>query len=121
MKFEPGTYVICDPCYAFNSDEWEKVCEQMFKDPENAEVKMPTGSFWQHHTAYGAGLFKDDSGCEYGVDSGTLGVVPLAMANKEKMKDVMHLIRVMNFAEAFEPSYKDGTFTFGKITISTGG
>ena len=96
--FPAGRYWIGDPCYA-----------------------IITGLMWQHHTAYGDGVYVDQDERRYGVDSGQLSIalaknVDAGCGSDLRVKDLAH---VVSFKAPFDVSYKNGVFKFGHIVIRT--
>ena len=95
---------IGDPCYVISDSLWDSVCEQSFTDGEetgfkiaftrkqieDAEILLPPDDaplqYLQCHTMYGDDIYSSSKGHSYGVDSGSLGVVPdylIPMENQE--------------------------------------
>jgi len=94
MSFlKAGTYYLGDPCYAIANKQWGK-----FTDKTIGERKMgvtfeitingKTGQCWADYTAYGDGGYDGSDGVVYGVDSGSIGLVPVElMENPEDFED----------------------------------
>jgi hypothetical protein len=72
------------------------------------------GFSWQHSTAYGDGIYVDNRGREYQVDSGCIGIFPTAEISEEG-----HGGHFITQRKPFCPTYKDGKFTFGTVVIDT--
>lgn len=92
-----GEYYIGDPCYA--------ICS--------------VGLMWVHGTLYGDGVYVDEKGYVYCVDSGQLGAILFKNTGKPR-KELSDLGRIVKFDAPFVCSYKKGVFSFGHITIDTG-
>ncbi len=86
-----GTYVVGDPCYTMGHDLWRGFLEA--SDPDcfvdrtsnMAQVASATVDGFQIvsiSTAYGDGRYEDGAGNTYGVDSGSLGLVPIGFVEK---------------------------------------
>lgn len=120
MKFKPGKYYVGDPCYVIADARWNEVCTQLFadgEDKERSEITLDGITFWMHCTAHGDGGYTDGDGNEYGVDSGTIGIVPLELISN--MSEAIRLGHIHEFGFEIEPSYEDGVFNIGPVEINT--
>ena len=112
-----GEYYIGDLCYLFKEhDDWLEFIDKYLKgteDPYNQEYKSE--KYFSHNTEYGDGIYFDQFGNEYPVDSGSIGALPKELATKT---DDGCLLKT--FDDDFECSFEDGTFYFGEIEIETG-
>ena len=74
------TYWVGDLCYVMH-DVWPEVCNLVFPDPytENrGAMKLADGrEFVYFGTAHGDGVYQDQNGREYPVDSGGIGAIRL--------------------------------------------
>jgi len=103
---------IGDPCYVIPDQLWDKVCAKTYTDGREtgfkiafsfedfieAGVNIKTVSklqkmvdsedlvFLQCGTAYGDGRYQSISGFPYGVDSGSLGIVPDYLVSEEAIE-----------------------------------
>ena len=82
---------IGDPCYVIQDELWDDVCYQIFKGGHKEVGFVITVkyngqelSFIMCGTAYGDGCFNSQSGFEYGVDCGSLGIIPEELIHKGK-------------------------------------
>ena len=89
--FKSGWYWIGDPCYT------------MFE-----------GYTWQHSTFIGDGIYYDQKGRQYCVDSGQIGI---CVADVVREKDEGGWF--IEFKKDFACSYKEGVFRFGSVRIDT--
>ena len=113
IKSNKGFYVG-DPCYVL-SDEiyhhfWGDVCnwEDGVHSIPNTEYKFAVNG-----TAYGDGEYFDDYGRAYGVDSGTLSVIPLELIEDiENAKDSGYVTE--------KPGIVDICFYNGRFTVDFG-
>ena len=98
-----GRYWIGDLCYMQVSHE----------------DRIESGHMLCTYTKYGDGVYFDQFGNEYGVDSGTLGAVDADVAESGSLRD---LGSFFNFAEDTVMTYDEdtGQFTFGFVVIDTG-
>ena len=107
-------YVIGDLCNCLSDDEWEDYCNR---------DTLPEGVY-SFRTAYGDGTYFDQEGREIGVDSGTIGIIPLdKVSAPDKLREALkyRIVQVVDIDEIAEESVseKDGVITFDKIIIDT--
>jgi hypothetical protein len=107
-------YVVGDLCNALNSDDWQDYCFQ--------EV-LPEGAF-SFHTATGDGTYLDQENREYGVDSGTIGILPLdKVSDMEKLRTALKykIVQVLDIPAVSEADCyeEDGVITLGPVIINT--
>lgn len=111
-----GLYTIGDPCYYF-SDKYES--REEFLSSNNfpgegcldQEGKIPVVVF---DTLYGDGNYFDNDGNEYGVDSGTIGIIPHLEGEK-----IPHSHTQVYFTDSFVCYQKKGVLHFGNYIINT--
>ncbi|MCL2092994.1 MAG: hypothetical protein FWH12_02260 [Treponema sp.] len=122
---------IGDPCYVISDTLWDSVCEQTFTGDEetafvitftrdqveDAEILLPPEDaplqFLQCGTMYGDGEYQSETAYEYGVDSGTLGVVPDYLIPMECHEDAERLGKYFDVdGEITLETDGEGTFTF---------
>lgn len=94
-----GKYMITDPCYLFNSDQWSVVCEKT-EDQTNGVlvVKVDNKEFsilW-NSTRDGDGMYKVKNNNRktigtFGVDSGLFALIPLEFVEKYAKEDAKDL------------------------------
>jgi hypothetical protein len=121
-----GEYIVCDLCYVLNDENvWYEVCDKTFnKDLQsiNGEFTLNDGrKFVLYSTKFGDGLYHDQYGNEYPVDSGTIGCIALDdVKNLDKVDK--RLYNVFTFTEDFDTGCdKEGTIHFGSVVIHTWG
>ncbi len=107
-------YVVGDLCNCLNSDDWQDYCFQ--------EV-LPEGAF-SFRTFTGDGTYADSEGREYGVDSGTIGILPLdKVSDRDKLKTALkyRIVQVLDIPEVTEADCyeEDGIITLGPVIINT--
>lgn len=126
-KLPAGTYYVGDLCYVVPDDDWLEFCDRMFPEgyPVGGVKEMADGiNYADFCTKYGDGVFWDNRGSFYFVDSGSIGCIPVcALPSDLDLKEAYRLGDIVSFDEAFEVGYDDvtGTITFGHIDIVTGG
>lgn len=110
-----GKYYIGDPCYVIRGANWQKVCDEL-EDGIYTNLNHP---FFMASTAYGDGSYMDQEGNEYGVDSGQLGAVPIALI-ETSVAQAESLGIIRDFPDGLIIGYGTGaTFEFGEIVIHT--
>ncbi len=103
-----GKFYIGDPCYVLSDDIYYGVWDDKynFKD---GQIYCEDGlAFIVHGTAWGDGEYDGTNGKSYGVDSGTLAVIPIELVSKE---DGLEYGSVET-SNAAELEYEDGLFKF---------
>ena len=107
-------YVVGDLCNALNNDEWQDYC---FSE------QLPEGAF-SFHTFTGDGTYVDAEGREYGVDSGTIGILPLdKVSDQEKLRTALkyRIVQILDIDKVDETDCyeEDGVIVLGPVTINT--
>ena len=121
-KFPAGTYVISDLCYVLSNKTWSELWELMF--PLELDGKEVNGLFtlrdgrklFMACTKYGDGIYRDNLDNDYGVDSGTIGIMLESEIDVDADGNNSH---VHTFEHPFTVEYNDGNFSFGHINIDT--
>ena len=113
-KVDTMRYVIGDMCNALSSDDWANYC---------INEQLPEGAF-SFHTAIGDGTYFDGDGFGYGVDSGTIGILPLdKVSDMDKLKTALkyRIVQVLDLPEVTEDDCyeQDGVIVLGPVTINT--
>jgi hypothetical protein len=138
-----GDYVIIDPCYVYDGARWHGLVDLIYgprasgthghTPPHEGIFTDPlTGCrFAYSGTATGDGTYPDQDGHLYGVDSGGLACLPLAMLDaatlamlpaRDHSVDQSCSGRLVTFATAWDclPCDAQGVIRFGPIMIATG-
>ncbi len=132
-----GTYLVGDPCYAFDNDldeNWQGWLRSAWEDVDPNQVRILDGRTPHGQrvvasgTAYGDGTYEDQDGNQYPVDAGLLGAVHMAFLTKlypllaglpaEQLEERTGM-RVVTFEAPFDVSYEDGTVQIGHVLIDT--
>ena len=119
-QLKPGEYFIGDLSYVLADKDWQSLIGKT--DEGFFEMKGVRGFF--DSTDCGDGSYEDQQGYEYPVDTGTIGVIPIAVCGKAKLKEAIKnkAGRTVQFQSPFTPERDSrGTFTFSFITIITDG
>ena len=121
IKSELGQFYIGDPCYVLSEENYHNIWGNQHNFDYGTIEIDDNKEFIVHGTAYGDGSYEDQFGHVYGVDSGTLAVIPLELVAKNDG---------LKYGEVFEGKvadlnyYEDGVFTIQvgdkNIIINTG-
>lgn len=117
-----GTYWIGDPGYVVTDhNKWIEVIESVdyFNEPAIANVDDIT--IVAGPTSYGDGRYASNAGTNHNVDSGTLGIVPLATVNKFHSNHA-YLAKqgtFNHFEHDFTVVIDEGHFNFDQLIIDT--
>jgi|SoiMetStandDraft_2_1073263.scaffolds.fasta_scaffold156559_1 hypothetical protein len=129
-----GDYLIIDPCYVFDRARWDGLVDLIYgHTPPDAGVYTDPVSgclFAYSWTKAGDGTYIDQDGYLYGVDSGSLACLPLAMIDAATLAllpirdhSVDHACsgRLVTFDAAWTclPCDAQGVIRFGPIVINT--
>ncbi len=136
IGFEPMTettshkYFIGDLCYVLG-DEWSDVCDVTLAptvDPEeDFFFELKDGrTFHMIGTAYGDGVYYDQKGNSYPVDSGTIGAIKVENLDPTVLADALEngLGAVHEFPYELlelDTELKRGVLHFGDVSIDTAG
>jgi hypothetical protein len=123
-----GTYYVGDLCYVFDDDSWTEICDLQFASIQHcldgAFVLKDGTRFANVSTHYGDGVYADQDGYTYGVDSGSIGCVLWSVVEKYRRYDDAHLLsmaRKVEFTKPFQINgTPDGMINIGHIDIYTG-
>lgn len=112
-----GKYWVGDLCYLVPHEHWDKVVAFLGdgKTPREGEFDLEghRGAIFSTH--HGDGVYPDQFGNTYGVDSGTIGIFPVDVFDSQfEELGVVH-----NFAEDFTPKSDQGDMEFGHLKIRT--
>jgi len=114
----PGIYFIGDPCYLF-AKGWGRILDatSYFDKPlfEDNKCLVAFG------TAYGDGVYKDQYGGPFCVDSGTIGATSIQYYEPEKvrMMSLNMLGDIVEFTQETECWKEGSVIHIGEIAIET--
>ena len=112
----PGKYVLGDPCYVVPNEDWQSLLKSC--DYFNLAIGTVHGyQILAFSTKYGDGTYTDNKHRYYPVDAGLIGLVPCSYA-KDANSEYSHIVE-FSFNTVCS-RHKDGTLTFGSISIETG-
>ena len=119
MTMPAGTYYIGDLCYVMH-DKWNEICGIICDgDFHGGEFQLEDGTrLVSHDTAYGDGLYWDESGNAYGVDAGLIGCVLVSDISEQEQPHVT-FGHVHVFDAPFSTRSVNGVIQFGGIRIDT--
>lgn len=112
-------YIISDLCYTIADEEWSDFLDQTgFLDQLSGGSGEYKGfTFHFGGTAFGDGSYLDNFGREYGVDSGTIGIVS---ADFPASSDVWKTGgQIVELPDDFKIDIYGGIFQFGDVLIDT--
>jgi len=128
--FQPGLYYIGDLCYVLNNTDWDEVCDLVIDGNEciGGEFMLTknfptTRSFAMYNTKFGDGVYYDQFGNRYSVDSGSIGCIRVDQTTKGKdLEEMKRLGAVVEMLHPFDTcSTEEGLIKIGSTTIDTGG
>tara|TARA_B100000674_G_C37876492_1_gene932235 strand:+ start:83 stop:841 length:759 start_codon:yes stop_codon:yes gene_type:complete len=97
-----GIYFIGDPSYVIKEEYWH----YMSIEKERGVFQDPKGiTFALFRTLMGDGVFTDDEGGEYAVDTGCIAVLPACVCDEENMESALGEVYEMTapFTAEWEP------------------
>lgn len=117
VVFPAGEYYIGDPCYVFE-ESWMRILDiaDYFRKLETSEYK--DFEFIGGSTFVGDGVYGDNYGHTYTVDSGSIALLPIGMLAIDK-KGGEALGFIKKFEKDFLVLIENGIFKFGDIRINT--
>jgi len=128
MSMPAGKYYIGDLCYVMTDEEWEEYCTLTTDGTKfvDGEFQFKDGrAFATYGTKYGDGVYYDEYGFSYSVDSGGIGCILVKDIRKKDTEDRLDFGAVMKFEKDFVTGGGRGTegwqgdIQFGHIIIET--
>ena len=116
-----GKYYVGDLCYVLG-DRWTEVCDLIIVGNKclDGEFKLSDGTeFAIYCTAWGDGVYVDQFGNAYPVDSGSIGCVLVSSITPGELDKMGG--NLLDFDHDFETSSMDGVIIIGEIEIDTQG
>lgn len=102
---------IGDPCYCLRDEIYDNVGGDKYESGIITDKKSIVGCV--HHTAEGDGFYMSDSGMEYSVDSGNIGIFDSRYCEEDIDDNLVKVIELdPNEIYNIQMVYEDGTFTF---------
>lgn len=121
-----GEYYLGDLCYVMH-DAWDEICDLVFDENHGClegEFTLKDGRrFAMYNTAFGDGVYTDQYGREYSVDSGSIGCILLDDIRDETYDDE-RLSELGNFSVIglpFETGNDRGVIRIASLIIDTKG
>ena len=120
-KMPAGKYYVGDLCYVMHN-EWDEACNLMFDpmngDPGEGVFSLKDGRrFAIFGTAYGDGVYDDQEGREYCVDSGSIGCIKVEDITEDEIRE--DLGNIIDFPNEFYVKKNGGELIFGRVWIKT--
>jgi hypothetical protein len=116
-----GKYFIGDLCYVLG-DRWDEVCSLIIIDHSclDGEFELSDGTkFAIYGTAHGDGVYPDQRGNGYPVDSGSIGCVLVDDITEGELDE--SLGNIHDFEEDFKTGEENGIIRIGDVDIDTRG
>jgi|DEB0MinimDraft_6_1074348.scaffolds.fasta_scaffold11321_8 hypothetical protein len=115
IKLKAGRYVVSDPCYILTDEQYEEFLETVLDDNwKGGEVVIDNHTCVVYNTMYGDGMYHDNYGDRYAVDSGTIGIFPKEIVTL--FDEYAHPVELTTEVGCW---YNDGTMRFGCVEINT--
>jgi len=130
--FPAGDYLIIDPCYVYTGARGIALLDAIWSTQGGVKTDRVTGCrFAYSPTATGDGCYTDQDGYLYGVDSGGLACLPLAMIDAatlamlpayDRSAEQACSGRLVMFTAPWVcvPCDAQGLIRFGPVEIATG-
>ena len=125
-KLPAGKYYVGDLCYVMD-DSWDEICEHICHNKFSSGIfTLKDGTtMFVSGTRHGDGIYPDNIGNEYGVDSGTIGCVLVGSINLKHKGNKIKYGVVHDFKRQFKtcghtgkPDW-DGAIVIGHIIVET--
>lgn len=124
-----GKYYIGDLCYVMADEEWLDICDITIQGTRvlEGEFQLKDGRrFAMYSTAYGDGVYYDEYGHSYSVDSGSIGCILLDdIKYVDNFDQFLDVGAILEFDENFVTwggrgeSDWEGMIQFGHVVIET--
>jgi hypothetical protein len=113
-QFPADTYFIGDPCYVIDDHSWSALCDTF---PSCGAFEFKGAKCFIGYTQHGDDTYFDTFGgtVEYGVDSGSLGIVPIGVITEDADMPMRALGRIVKFDEPFYVTVENFVFNFGGV------
>ena len=114
IKFPAGTYYVGDVGHVSSDEQWKKVCHKVLTE-KKPTFRIDDVPYAVLSTEYGDGVYEDDCGELYAVDSGTIGCIPI-----DAVEGDTGYGQVIEFSEPFTcAKRKNGFIRIGPVFIDT--
>lgn len=122
-----GVYYVGDLCYVMSDAEWDEFCSITIQGSRclDGEFELSDGrKFATYGTSWGDGVYQDQHGNQYAVDSGLIGCILMSDIKVEKY-NIKELGSVVEITEDFttnggrNDTNWDGVIRIGPISIDT--
>jgi hypothetical protein len=118
---QAGKYYVGDLCYVLG-DRWNEVCDLIIVDHKclDGEFELKDGTkFAIYGTYYGDGVYPDQHGNGYPVDSGSIGCVLVDQITEGELDE--GLGNIFDIEHDFTTGEENGVIMIGDIEIDTRG
>ena len=99
-----GLYYIGDLCYVLDNKDWDEVCELTINGHQclGGEFEFKDGRrFAIYNTKFGDGVYHDQFGNKYCVDSGSIGCIKVGDTTKGDIAEMRRLGAVVEMQYSF--------------------
>lgn len=128
VQLQAGTYFIGDPCYVITDrEDWLGFLVSCDYFLDSCHAEYDGGNIYAGGTYFGDGRYDSNTGLDFPVDSGLIGIVPEStvdkyVSNRATLASMGHFV---TFDEPFTISFDEKSETeshrFGHIVINTYG
>ena len=116
VEMQPGEYFLGDPIYALKVSVARRLREEI-QGPNKFDIDGH--DYLEFRTPCRKGTYEGSDGFEYMVDSATIGLVPVALADQNKR---LELVKAVKFDEPFtcKADYNRNVLSFGNTETDVG-
>lgn len=126
FTLRPGRYFVGDPCYVVPNSKWSDLVNLWYPLESEGDLE-PYGTFRTDdqricevivfETDHGDGVYRDQEGFSYPVDSGLIGI--LSVDSLDPKSTDTSLGRVIEFKSRFLVRQEGPKLFFGSVSIDT--
>lgn len=119
LTMPKGRYFIGDPSYVFSVKQWQQIADLMWNKPVRKEELslFLNGKRIIIGPTSGDGIYADQYGNKYAVDSALIGAVPESLVNHKLLHDLRPLYMFKNFDHPWKFKWGMKEMRFGDIRI----
>lgn len=115
-----GDYYVGDPCYVLDDDQFDQWVPGLRRSGRHHVGLVDGSTVVGISTAYGDGSYRGSDGFDYDVDSGMLGLVPVAVGGRGEGAAQAGSVRRVTFADPIVcQCVNGGTVALGGLRIET--
>ena len=120
ISLPAGDYYIGDPCYVLSDEDYKEMLTQAYGNKKTYSATIRGHKLFVSGTYYGDGIYSDEVGNAYMVDSGQLSCVPMELV--EDVNEAARCGTLNDFVNDFDchPVSENGFIDVGECEIFTG-